>query len=115
MEFDTISVALLESRPDAPRLSDREIDALQDAHMDHLATLGENGRLQAAGPLVSSAGSSFRGLCLHRLPPEEVRELYERDPYVRAGQLTVRVFAWMVPKGAVAFYPVRFPHSQAEL
>jgi len=115
MEFDTFTAVLLEVRPDAPALDERKADALQDAHMEYLASLHEAGSLQAAGPFVSPPGSSIRGLCLHRLPPEEVRALFAKDPAVRAGRLAVRTFTWMVPKGAVTFSPTRFPHSQAEL
>jgi uncharacterized protein YciI len=115
MEFDMFTVTLLETRPDAPELDEREADALQDAHMAYLATLHEAGDLEAAGPLVSPPGMSFRGLCIHRLPSEEVRALLAKDPAVRAGRLALRIFTWMVPKGAISFSPTRFPHSQAQL
>ncbi|MGP8109768.1 MAG: YciI family protein [Thermoplasmata archaeon] len=115
MEFDTFTVVLLEARPDAPALDEKKADALQDAHMEYLASLHEAGSLQAAGPFVSPPGSSIRGLSVHRLPPEEVRALLAKDPAVRAGKLAARIFTWMVPKGAVSFSPTRFPHSQAEV
>jgi uncharacterized protein len=115
MEFDTFTVVLLEARPDAPRLGENEANALQDAHMAHLATLHEDGNLQAAGPVVDPPGSSVRGLCLHRLPAEEVRRLLAEDPAVKAGRLTARILTWTVPKGAISFSRTRFPHSQDEL
>jgi uncharacterized protein YciI len=115
MEFDRFTAVLLESRPDAPHLTEDEANALQDAHMDHLATLHEAGSLLAAGPFPNEGDSNLRGLCLFRLPPEEVRSLLERDPAVQAGRLSVRVLDWMVPQGAVQFSPAVFPHSLAEL
>jgi len=115
MEFDTFTVALLETGSDTPSKNATETHALQDAHMDYLARLHEAGDLQAAGPLVIPPGSSIRGLCLCRLPTEAVRALLERDPLVRAGRLTVRIFSWMVPKGAISFSRTTFPHSEAEL
>ncbi len=115
MEFDTFTVVLLEARPNAPALDEKKADALQDAHMEHLASLHEGGSLQAAGPFVYPPGSPIRGLSVHRLPLEEVRALYAKDPAVRAGRLAARIFTWMVPKGAVSFSPTRFPHSQAEV
>jgi len=115
MEFDTFSVALLESQPDAPRLTEAEANALQNSHLDFLATLHEQGRLQAAGPFVDPSRGSLRGLCLLRLPADEVRALLADDPAVRAGTLAVRVLTWTVPKGALAFSPTRFPHSQEEV
>jgi uncharacterized protein len=115
MEFDTYTVALLEEGPGGPNLSESEINALQDAHMDHLATLHESGQLQAAGPIVAPPERVLRGVSLHLLPPEAVEKLYANDPSVRAGKLTVRLFTWLVPKGTISFSPSRFPHSQAEL
>ena len=115
MEFDTFTVSLLEARADSAKLSQPEADALQDAHMDLLASLHEAGKLEAAGPFLSPKDRSFRGMCLHRIPPEEVSTLFEKDPLIRAGRLSVQVFAWAVPKGAIALSPTRFPHSQAEL
>ena len=115
MEFDTFTATLLEARPDAPKLDEKEANRLQDAHLAYLATLHDRGYLQAAGPIMSPPGSSFRGLSLHRLPPDEVRTLFEMDPAVRAGRLSVRIFTWAVPRGAVVFSQVRFPRSQSEV
>jgi uncharacterized protein len=115
MEFDTFSVSLLEPGPDTSPIDERAASALQDAHMAYLATLHESGKLQAAGPILGASDRPYRGLCLHRLPAAEVRILFEQDPLVRAGRLTVRVLTWMVPRGAVEFSPTRFPHSQSEL
>jgi hypothetical protein len=115
MEFDTFSVTLLEAGPNTSKLEGREADALQDAHMAHLAMLYETGKLQAAGPILGDPDRPLRGLGLHRLSADAVRALFEDDPLVRAGRLTVRVLTWMVPRGAVVFEPVPFPRSQAEL
>jgi uncharacterized protein len=115
MEFDTFTAVLLESRPNAPHLDEKDADALQDAHMAYLATLHEQGRLQAAGPLLVAPDDPLRGLCLLRAPVHEADALFANDPAVRAGRLTARTIPWMVPKGAVAFSPARFPHAQSEL
>jgi uncharacterized protein YciI len=115
MEFDSFTVVLLVAGPNAEKIDKRELEALQDAHMDHLATLHETGVLQAAGPLSDSLGTSFRGLSVHRLPAQEVQALYDKDPSVKAGRLTPKILTWMVPKGAISFSSARFPHSQAEL
>ncbi|SRR6266702_7673035 len=114
MNFDHFSVAILQLRDDAPELTEAEEAALQDAHMDHLASLHEAGSLLAAGPLMGGAGSAFRGLSILRVPVDEARSLKEADPAVRAGRYTVTVLPWMVPGGAVHFRPARFPHSAAE-
>jgi uncharacterized protein len=115
MEFDTFSVTLLEAGPNTSKLTEAEADALQDAHMAHLSSLYEAGKLQAAGPFLGAPDRTHRGMCLARLPAEEVPALFVDDPLVRAGRLTVRALTWMVPKGAVGFASTQFPHSQGEL
>ena len=108
MEFDHFTVVLLELRPDAPQLDDAAANALQDAHLDHLATLHE----LAAGPLDDP---HFRGLSVLRTTPEEARRLKESDPAVQAGRFSLKVISWQVPAGAISFSPTRFPHSIADV
>src|SRR5438477_11496705 len=112
MQFDQFTIALLILRPEAPELDDAAADALQDAHLAHLAELHEQGHLLAAGPLLED--DVYRGLSILNVPPEEARRLKEADPAVRAGRYSVEVLPWMVPAGAMAFSPTRFPHSVAE-
>jgi uncharacterized protein len=113
MEFDQFSIALLILRPDAPELDEEAEDALQDAHMAHLADLHEAGYLVAAGPLLGD--DTFRGLSILRVGPTEARELKEQDPAVRAGRYSIAVLPWIVPGGAMSFSPTRFPRSMAEV
>ena len=112
MEFDTFSVSLLLLREDAPDWDDETASAMQDAHLDHLANLHEQGDLLAAGPL---GHDKFRGLSLLRVPPDEARALKEADPAVQAGRFDVVVVPWQVPAGALHFAPARFPHAIAEV
>ena len=112
MQFDRFSVALLILRPDARVLDDEAAAALQDAHLAHLAGLHEAGYLLAAGPL---GDDQFRGLSILSVEPERARELKEADPAVQAGRFSVKVMSWMVPAGAAAFSPTRFPRSMAEV
>ena len=58
MEFDSFTVSLLVLRDDAPEWDEETADAMQDAHLDHLANLHEQGHLLAAGPL---GHDRFRG------------------------------------------------------
>ena len=114
MQFDRFSIALLILCPDAPQLDEDAENALQDAHMAHLAELHEAGHLLASGPLLGEAGEKFRGLSILKVDPEQARALKEEDPAVRAGRYSVKILPWMVPAGAVAFSPARFPRSMAE-
>ena len=104
MEFDEFSIALLLSGPTP------NSDALQDAHLAHLASLHDAGSLLAAGPLSDPAGE-LRGLSILNVPPDEARRLKEADDAVRAGVFSVRVVPWQVPAGAMSFSPTFFPRS----
>ena len=114
MEFDQFTVVLLVTPAKAPVLDDQEADALQDAHLNYLATLHETGPLLAAGPLPGEPGRRFRGLNIYSTGPDETRSLAEQDPAVQAGQFELEVLPWLVPAGAARFEPARFPHSSAE-
>jgi uncharacterized protein YciI len=112
VEFDSFTVSLLVLRDDAPDWDDETARAMQDAHLDHLATLHEQGHLVAAGPMDHDR---FRGLSILRVPVDEARVLKEADPAVQAGRFEVVVMPWQVPAGAVHFTPTRFPHSIADV
>jgi uncharacterized protein len=115
MEFDKLTIVLLCANPDGPKLDEATENEIQDAHMDHLASMHEAGEVLAAGPVLGVSTRQIRGLCIHAVDPDRARELHETDPAVRSGRLTVQAFTWMVPTGAVSFSRTRFPHSQAEL
>jgi uncharacterized protein YciI len=112
VEFDTFVVSLLVLRDDAPLWDEATSEAMQDAHLHHLATLHEQGHLLAAGPL---GHDGFRGLSILRGDGDEMRALKEADPAVRAGRFDVVVMPWQVPAGAMHFTPTRFPHSIADV
>jgi uncharacterized protein len=113
MDFDRLTITLLERRSDAPELSPEQEDALQDAHMAHLADLHQAGHLLAAGPLLDR-DSPFRGLSILAVGVEEACALKERDPAVQAGIYRIIALPWMVPAGAICFTPTRFPRSMSE-
>jgi uncharacterized protein len=114
MEFNRFTVALLIRRDDAPELDQDTENALQDAHMAHLADLHQAGHLLAAGPLLGEPDRAFRGLSILAAEPDKARELEEQDPAVLAGLFRVEYLPWLVPAGAVAFTRARFPRSMAE-
>jgi uncharacterized protein len=114
MQFETYTVALLVTNPDAPELDEDEAARLQDAHLSHLADLHEAGHLLAVGPLSDPEGE-LRGLSILNVDPERARELKESDPAVQAGIFLLRVMPWMFPAGLVRFTPGRLPRSMAEV
>jgi uncharacterized protein len=113
MDFGRLTIVLLERRSDAPEISPEQQDALQDAHMAHLADLHQAGHLLAAGPLLDP-DCPFRGLSILAVGVEEARALKEGDPAVRAGMFRIIALPWMVPAGAMTFTPTRFPRSMSE-
>ncbi len=104
MSFDEFTVSLLVSGPTP------NSDALQDAHLAHLASLHDAGSLLAAGPLSDPTGE-LRGLSILNVPVDEARRLKEADEAVRAGVFSVRVMPWLIPAGAMSFSPTFFPRS----
>jgi uncharacterized protein YciI len=114
MEFDQFTIALLIRPADAPQLDEDAENALQDAHMAHLADLHEAGHLLAAGPLLGEPGRAYRGLSILAVSPDRARVLKEQDPAVQAGLYRVECLPWLVPAGAVTFARTRFPRSMAE-
>lgn len=114
MKFDRFTVALLILRPDAPKLDEEELDALQDAHLAFLADLHEAGYLLGAGPLLGPDDREFRGLSILNVDPERALTLKQQDPAVRAGRFSLKVFPWMVPAGALTFSPTHFPRSMED-
>ncbi len=115
MEFDRFTVVFLTRREDAPKLSQVEEDALQDAHLDFLAKLHEAGHVVAAGPLVGPEDRRLRGITIMNVSPEEARRLNEEDPAARAGRFAFDIYPWLVPRGAISFRAARFPHSMADV
>ena len=115
MKFDRFTVALLVLREDAPKLSEQEENALQDAHMAHLAKLHEEGRILAAGPILGAPDREIRGLTIYKGSPHEVKELANQDPAVLQGRFRHQFMDWMVPAGAMSFSHTRFPRSMAEV
>jgi uncharacterized protein YciI len=108
MEFDEFTISLLVSGPTP------NSDALQDAHLAHLASLHDAGSLLAAGPISDPSGE-LRGLSILSVPVDEARRLKEADGAVRAGVFSVRVMPWSIPTGAMLFSRTFFPRSMRDV
>jgi uncharacterized protein YciI len=102
VEFEHYTVALLVTNPDEPEWAQGEREALQDAHLSHLADLHEAGHLLAVGPLADPDGE-LRGLLIFGCSADEARALAVRDPAVVAGVFLLRVLPWSVPAGGMRF------------
>lgn len=108
-EFDHYTFVLLRRPSDAPDLPEAELDRLQEEHLRYLASLRAQGLL-VAGPFRDQNDESLRGMCLFARRVDEVQELMDRDPSVRAGRMRTDVFTWMTAKGALEF-PLRLDES----
>jgi uncharacterized protein len=113
MEFDRHTLVLLVLRPDAPELSEKEADELQDRHLAFRAELRDRG-LVAGGPLLDQDDERLRGISIWSVDPDTARRISEEDPAVQAGRLAVQVMTWMVPAGNIRFEDVSVPRSRAE-
>ena len=101
--FDVYTVVLLRRPPNAPQLSEDELDALQSRHLAYRAKLRRDGVLVANGPLREQSDETLRGLSIMSCDLDEARRLSDLDPSVQAGRLTYDVFEWWVAAGTLAF------------
>jgi uncharacterized protein len=102
-EFDVYTVVLLTRPPNAPQMSDEELDALQAKHLAYRAELWRQGVLVVNGPLDQQSDISLRGLSIFNCSLDEARRLSDADPSVQAGRLGYEVFEWWMAAGSLAF------------
>jgi hypothetical protein len=102
-EFDVYTMVLLRRPPDAPQMSEQELDALQARHLAYRAELRRDGVIVVNGPLDEQSDITLRGLSIFACGLDEARRLSDGDPSVQAGRLTYDVFEWWVAAGSLAF------------
>jgi len=101
--FDVYTLVLLRRPPEAPEMSDEELDELQARHLAYRAQLRRDGLVVANGPLGEQSDPSQRGLSIFACGLDEAARLSDGDPSVQAGRLTYDVFEWWVAAGTLAF------------
>lgn len=101
--FDVYTMVLLRRAPDAPAISDEELDQLQARHLAYRAELRRQGVLVVNGPLGEQSDVSMRGLSIYACDLAEAARLSDGDPSVQAGRLTYDLFEWWVAAGTLAF------------
>ena len=99
MEFDRYTLVILRRPPDAPQLSDDELEDIQARHVAFNADLQDRGIMLAAGPFEDQWDESYRGISIYRTDLDETRRLASEDPAVRARRLTFDAVTWLVRKG----------------
>ena len=101
--FDVYTMVLLRRAPEAPLLSDDDLEELQGRHLAYRAELKRQGVLVANGPLGEQSDQSMRGLSIYACDLAEAARLSAADPSVQAGRLTYEIFEWWVAAGTLAF------------
>jgi hypothetical protein len=101
--FDVYTLVLLRRAPNAPEMSDADLDALQAEHLAYRAGLRRDGVLVANGPLGEQSDISMRGLSIFACSLDEARRLSDGDPSVKAGRLAYDLMEWWVAAGTLAF------------
>ncbi len=101
--FDVYTLVLLRRPPDAPALSEAELDALQARHLAYRADLRRKGILVVNGPLDEQSDISLRGLSIFACDLQEAARLSDADPSVQAGRLAYDLMEWWVAAGTLAF------------
>ena len=101
--FDVYTLVLLRRPPDAPQMSDEELDALQARHLAYRAELRRQGVIVANGPFDAQSDASMRGLSIFACDLAEAARLSDGDPSVQAGRLAYDVMEWWVGAGTLAF------------
>ena len=105
MKLDAYTLVFLRRPPDAPTMSDEELDELQQRHLAFNAGLRESGQIVTNGPLIGLPDVSLRGISIYRTSVEETRRLAQMDPSVQAGRLVVEVCTWLMPVGILGDRP----------
>ena len=101
--FEQHTIVFLVRPPNAPELSEAELDALQVEHLTYLRDLQRRGVLVANGPLAEQTDERLRGISIYALPVSEALELANADPMVRAGRLAIDAARWWTAEGSARF------------
>ena len=107
--FDVYTLVLLRRPPDAPQMSDEDLDALQARHLAYRAELRRQGVLVANGPLGEQSDTAMRGLSIFTCSLSEAARLSDADPSIQAGRLSYVVMEWWVAAGTLAFPDAKLP------
>ena len=105
VKLDAYTVAFLRRPPDAPAMSEQELDALQQRHLAFWAVLRQAGHVVVNGPFTGQPDESLRGFAVFRTSVEETRRLGNEDPLVRAGRLVLEIFTWLMAPGSLGDRP----------
>ena len=107
--FDVYTLVVLRRPPDAPQLSDDELDVLQSEHLAYRAELRRQGKIVVNGPFDEQSDVSYRGMSIFRCDLAEAARLSDVDPLVVAGRLAYDLMEWWIAAGSLAFPLTELP------
>jgi len=107
--FDVFTLVLLRRPPNAPEMSDEELDALQARHLAYRSELRRQGVLVVNGPLIEQSDTTLRGLSIFNCGLDEAARLSNGDPSVQAGRLAYDLMEWWVGADSLAFPKAQHP------
>ena len=92
-------VAFLKSGPNREHTKE-EAAKIQKGHMDHMAKLAEEKKIQIAGPFDDEG--DIRGMVIYSVySMEEALALTQKDPAVVAGRLVIELHPFWAAKGSI--------------
>ena len=90
-------IAFLKSGPNRNQ-SEEEAAKLQEAHLNHLQRMYDEGYADISGPFGDDG--DIRGITIYSTPTLKMADsLANLDPMVKAGRLTIEVHPWWAAKG----------------
>ena len=100
---DRWRVSVVDMRERGAKITDEELERLQEGHLTYMDALRERGLMLANGPFTQKSDESLRGLCVMATGLDEARELMKQDPSVAAGRMAADVFEWLIPPRLASF------------
>ena len=108
MEFTQFYIVLLRKGPTWSPEVTPQVEATQEKHLAHLASLTESGVLLLAGPTQVHSDNDLRGIGIYRYDAfetlDELKAHVERDPAIQNGRLRAEYVTWHTAKGSVVGY-----------
>ena len=93
-------IGFLNRPPNAPQYPEEKLQELQKGHMANINKMAASGDLAIAGPMGEDG--VLRGIFVFRTDdPERLKALCAEDPAIKAGRLSVELYRWAVPDGAI--------------
>ncbi|MEQ9591742.1 MAG: YciI family protein [Cyclobacteriaceae bacterium] len=86
-------VAFLKEGPNRKELDSATVHTNQEAHLNHLFGLKNQGKLAIFGPFF--AHDTLKGFCIFDTQDvAEVKSLLDADPHVQSGYLAYEILTW---------------------